>query len=242
MQTLLNENVQSQVRDAFSDLEYPVHILFFGTQEQCQFCADTLRLVEEVTGLSDLLKLSTFDIVEDAAVAENYNIRLTPGLVIAGEDDDGPVDYGIRYAGIPSGHEFSSLIQDIILVSSRDSGLNETTRDFLANLDEPVLLQVFVTPTCPYCPRAVVTAHQMAMESPMVEAEMVEASEFPELSMKYQVMRLRPTVALLLHTYQGIISFAKIIADRSPCCHLGPRTRKADDPATDDIELPVITT
>jgi glutaredoxin-like protein len=127
-------------------------------------------------------------------VAENYNIRLTPGLVIAGEDDDGPIDFGIRYAGIPSGHEFSSLIQDIILVSSRDSGLNETTRDFLANLDEPVLLQVFVTPTCPYCPRAVITAHQMAMESPMVEAEMVEASEFPELSMQYQVMGVPDTV------------------------------------------------
>ena len=135
MTTLLNENVQSQVRDAFENLENPVHILFFGTKEQCQYCADTLQLVEEVTGLSDLLKLSIFDIESDAAVAENYNIQLTPGLVIAGEDEDGPIDYGIRLAGIPSGHEFSSLIQDITLVSSRDSGLNGNTREFLAELD-----------------------------------------------------------------------------------------------------------
>jgi glutaredoxin-like protein len=194
MTTLLNENVQSQVRDAFENLENPVHILFFGTKEQCQYCADTLQLVEEVTGLSDLLKLSIFDIESDAAVAENYNIQLTPGLVIAGEDDDGPVDYGIRLAGIPSGHEFSSLIQDITLVSSRDSGLNENTREFLAELEEPVYLQVFVTPTCPYCPRAVITAHQMAMESPLVEAEMVEATEFPDLSNQYQIMGVPDTV------------------------------------------------
>ena len=85
-------------------------------------------------------RLSVFDIEEDAAVAENYNVELTPGLVIAGEDDDGPVDYGIRHAGIPSGHEFSSLIQDILLVSSRDSGLGAVTREFLAGLTEPVLL------------------------------------------------------------------------------------------------------
>ena len=83
----------------------------------------------------------------DAQVAANYNVERAPGLVIAAEGEDGPIDYGIRYAGIPSGHEFSSLIQDLILVSARDSGLNEQTRTFLAELKEPVHLQVFVTPT-----------------------------------------------------------------------------------------------
>jgi glutaredoxin-like protein len=182
------------VKDAFEDIKHPVHILFFGTEEQCQFCAYTLQLVEEVTSLSDQLRISIFDIEEDSAIAERYNVQLTPGLVIAGEDDDGPVDYGIRYAGIPSGHEFSSLIQDILLVSSRDSGLSEATREFLAELTEPVILQVFVTPTCPYCPRAVVAAHQMAMESPYIEAEMVEATEFPQLSRDYRIMGVPDTV------------------------------------------------
>jgi glutaredoxin-like protein len=191
---LLDENVQTQVRGAFDKIQHPVNILFFGTKEQCQFCQDTFQLVEEVTALSDNLNLRVFDIEADAAVAENYNIELTPGLVIAGGDDDGPVDYGIRYAGIPSGHEFSSLIQDILLVSNRDSGLNDRTRAFLGELTEPVLLQVFVTPTCPYCPQAVITAHQMAMESPYVEAEMVSATEFPELSNQYQIMGVPDTV------------------------------------------------
>lgn len=194
MTTLLNENIQSQVQDAFKSIQHPVHILFFGTKEQCQFCADTLQLVGEVTGLSEKLTLSAFDIEEDATVAANYNVEMAPGLVIAGEDEDGIIDYGIRYAGIPSGHEFASLIQDILLVSSRDSGLNQQTRDFLAELEEPVFLQVFVTPTCPYCPQAVVTAHQMAMESPLVEAEMVEATEFPALSSRYHIMGVPDTV------------------------------------------------
>ncbi len=147
MTDLLNDDVKKQVRDAFGQLQEPVQILFFGNKEQCEYCDDTLKLVEEVAGLSDKLSVQIFDVNADAEVAENYNVSLTPGLVIAGEGEDGPIDYGVRYAGIPSGHEFSSLIQDLILVSGRDSGLSEQTRDFLANLNEPVYLQVFVTPT-----------------------------------------------------------------------------------------------
>ena len=147
MPTLLNEEVQGQIRDAFKDLKEPVQVLFFGTKEECQFCEETLQLVTEVTNLSDLLDVSVFDVDEDKAVAENYNVELTPSLVIAGEGDDGPIDFGIRYAGIPSGYEFSALIQDLLMVSGRDSGLQKNTRDFLAELTEPVHLRVFATPT-----------------------------------------------------------------------------------------------
>ena len=147
MTNLLNDDVRSQVSEAFTELREPVQILFFGSKEQCEYCDDTLKLVEEIASLSDKLSVQTFDMEADPEVAENYNVSLTPGLVIAAESDDGPVDYGVRYAGIPSGHEFSSLIQDLLLVSGRDSGLNEQTREFLANLKEPVYLQVFVTPT-----------------------------------------------------------------------------------------------
>ena len=143
---LLNDDVRSQVSEAFTELREPVQILFFGSKEQCEYCDDTLKLVEEIASLSDKLSVQTFDMEADPEVADNYNVSLTPGLVIAAESDDGPVDY-VRYAGIPSGHEFSSLIQDLLLVSGRDSGLNEQTREFLANLKEPVYLQVFVTPT-----------------------------------------------------------------------------------------------
>ena len=147
MTDLLNDDIRNQVREAFTALKEPVQVLFFGSKEQCEYCDDTLKLVEEVTNLSDKLSLQAFDVEADSAVADRYNVSMTPGLVIAGLGEDGPIDYGIRYAGIPSGHEFSSLIQDLILVSGRDSGLNQQTRDFLAKLKEPVHLQVFVTPT-----------------------------------------------------------------------------------------------
>lgn len=184
---LLNGDVIEQVQEVFDGLDEPVEILFFGDKSNCEYCDDTLQLVEEITAISEKLDLSTYDLNEDAAIAHQYNVDKAPGLVLAGKDGDQILDYGIRYAGIPSGHEFSSLIHDLTLVSGRDSGLDEGTRQFLGELTQPILLQVFVTPTCGYCPQAVVLAHQMAMESPMVQAEMVEAMEFPELASRFGV-------------------------------------------------------
>jgi glutaredoxin-like protein len=194
MSQLLNESILDQVRQAFADLQSPVEILFFGQGKACDYCEDTHQLIEEIVTVSSKLSMSGYDLQKDADVAEKYKIDKAPGLIIAAKEGQQITDYGIRYAGIPSGHEFSSLIQDILLVSKRDSGLTPQTREFLKGLSEPLRLQVFVTPTCPYCPRAVVLAHMLAIESPMVQAEMVEATEFPELSNQFGVSGVPHTV------------------------------------------------
>ncbi|MEA3440825.1 MAG: glutaredoxin, partial [Chloroflexota bacterium] len=173
---LLNNEVIEQVQEVFDGLSEPVQVLFFGKGFDCDYCEDTLQLVREVVDISDKLELTEYDIDEDAAIAGQYNIDKAPGLVIAGLDGEQILDYGIRFAGIPSGHEFSSLINTMLLVSARDSGLNQETREFLQKLNQPVQMLVFVTPSCPYCPRSVILAHQMALESPMIEAEMIEAT------------------------------------------------------------------
>ena len=187
MSALLDQKVLKQVGEAFAELQQPVRVLYFGTQKDCEYCSETRELLEGVVAASDKLSLSVHDIDEEAGLAHQYHVDKAPSLVIAAQDGDETVDYGIRYVGIPAGYEFSALIHDLLLVSRRDSGLNESTRTFLKRLDQPVHLQVFVTPTCPYCSRAVVLAHQMALESPLVQAEMVEAMEFPELSDRYGV-------------------------------------------------------
>jgi alkyl hydroperoxide reductase subunit AhpF len=144
---ILNDTIRQQVRDALAGMKEPVQILFFGSQQDCPACSDTRQLVEEVTGLSDKLGLSIYDIGSDAAIAGQYHVDKVPGLVIAAKDGGIITDYGIRLSGIPSGHEFTTLIQDILFVSGRDSGLSAATRQFLKSLEKPVHLQVFVTPT-----------------------------------------------------------------------------------------------
>ncbi len=189
MTRLLNDDIVQQVRDLFNEsLKEPVALIYFGTQQgDCMFCGETRQLLEEVSEISDKISLEIYDLDKDTEQVSKYKVDKAPAIVIAAKDGDTIKDYGIRYYGIPSGHEFSSLIQDILQVSERDSGLQPATREFLRSLTQPVHLQVFVTPTCPYCPRAVILTHRMAMESDMLTADMVESQEFYELANKYGV-------------------------------------------------------
>jgi glutaredoxin-like protein len=103
-------------------------------------------------------------------------------------------DRGLKYYGVPSGYEFITFLEAVKTISADNSGLSATTKDFLKTLTKPVHLQVFVTPTCPHCPRAAIIALKMAYESPMVTADIIEAIEFPQLAMKYGVQGVPKTV------------------------------------------------
>jgi glutaredoxin-like protein len=184
---ILDRKTRDQVREVFKKLTGPVTVLFFGSLESSGSCQETLQLAREVAALSDKIALQALDLHRDADRARTYAIDKAPTLVIAAGKDRALTDFGIRLAGLPSGHEFSSFIQDILLVSQGDSGLAPATREYLKSLTQPLTLQVFVTPTCPYCPQAVVLAHRMAMENCLIRAEMIEAMEFPALAGRYNV-------------------------------------------------------
>lgn len=143
---LLNANIQKQVRQVFESIQNPVRLLMFTQGEggalECQMCHDTRQLIEEVAALSDKVSLEVYDFLGDESVAKQYHVDKIPAVVIAGEKD-----YGVRIYGIPSGYEFSSLIEGIVAVSQRQPKLSNKTLDEVKRLNKPVHIQVFVTPT-----------------------------------------------------------------------------------------------
>lgn len=187
MEKMLTADIANQIKDLFLGLEQAVEILFFGQKEGCEYCAEVAQLVEEVAELNDLISVQIFDLDAESELAAAYNVNAAPTLVITARNGGELTDYGVRFLGAPAGHEFTTLIHDLLMVSKRRTELSDETRAFLNSLSEPLLLQVFVTPTCPYCPPAVLLAHQMAMESDLVQAEMVESNEFRDLANEYMV-------------------------------------------------------
>jgi len=147
MEKLLNEQVVGQIKQAFADLSNPVQILFFASKENCDYCGETQQLLTELSEIDSRVNLSVHDLKEDAALAAQYHVDKTPMIVIASKDGDQVMDLGIQFAGIPAGHEFSTLVNDILFASKRESTLSAATREFLQTLTEPLHLQVFVTPT-----------------------------------------------------------------------------------------------
>ncbi len=186
---LLNEAIRKEVRAALADLKHPVVLKVFTQAFECMYCKETRELVEEVAALSDKVSVEVYDFVKDSDVAQQYGIDKIPAVAVVGQRD-----YGVRLYGIPAGYEFGTLIEDIRLVSAGESGLSPETRATVAKLTRPIRIQVFITPTCPYCPRAVILAHQLAVESDLITADMVEVTEFPHLGQKYDVMGVPRTV------------------------------------------------
>lgn len=186
---LLSTEIAGHVKKELADLAGPVRLVMFTQEFECDYCAETRQLVEEVAALSDQLTAEIYNFVNDKEKAEAFGVDKIPAIAVIGAED-----YGVRFYGIPSGYEFASLLHAIRTVAAGKTDLSEETLNALAEVTRPVHLQVFVTPTCGYCPSAVVLAHHMAIASPMVRADMVEATEFPHLAIKYQVMGVPRTV------------------------------------------------
>jgi glutaredoxin-like protein len=187
--SFLSEKDRQYVVNLFENLVNPVKLIMFTQELECQYCRETHQLLEEIAALSDNIELQIYNFQIDNEMVEKYKIDKIPATVI-----EGNADFGIRYYGIPSGYEFASILEDIVDVSKNDSGLSEEARVALAKIDQPLHMQVFVTPTCPYCPKAVRLAHKMAIENKNITADMVEATEFPHLAMRYNVSGVPRTI------------------------------------------------
>ncbi|OGR65087.1 MAG: hypothetical protein A2X31_07990 [Elusimicrobia bacterium GWB2_63_22] len=180
--TFMDQQTADEVRKRLETLEAEVKIVYFKESLLCQTCGPAEDFYKEVAALSPKVKLEVYNRVTDTEKAAAYGVSLTPAAVI-----EGGKGARVRFYGIPAGYEFVSLLEALKNSAAPAQELQPETLAALGALTAPVNIKVFVTPTCPYCPPAVVLAHKFALASPQVTAEMIESSEFPELAAKYEV-------------------------------------------------------
>ena len=168
--------------------------------QECMFCKETKSLLHDVCSLSEKFDLMLFDFLADAEKAKEYNIDKIPATIITGNAEN-----NIRIFGIPSGYEYASFIEAIVDASKGSTSLNPETIEALREIDSPIHIQTFVTPTCPYCTTSVRFGHQFALESSHIVADMVEATEFPHLTQKYNVVGVPRTVINESITVEGAV-------------------------------------
>ncbi len=196
---LLSPDDARAVQQQFEEkITRPVKMIVVTSEHGCMYCREVKMLAEELAELSPLISVEAYDLEKDQPIVQLYGLDKAPAILVVadGRGEEPDTDYGIRFYGIPSGYEFMSLLDALNTVGSngKDLQLMPETREFLESLDKDLHIQVFITPTCPYCPRAVMMAHHFAFVSPQVKADMVEAMEFPDLSNKYNVYGVPRTV------------------------------------------------
>jgi len=147
---LLSPADQEKLRRLFGEMSQTVRLLFFTQTIGCDTCLETRQILDELPPLSDKISIEEVNLVLERDKAKEYGIDRAPAIAILrgpNGDDVQPDDSRMRFLGAPSGYEFMSLVQAILLAGGRASMLTETSRQKLAGVDRPLNLQVFTTPT-----------------------------------------------------------------------------------------------
>ncbi len=150
---LLSDQDAAYLRDTFEkQLVNEVTISLFtqretrlavpGFEEQAERCGQANAIMGELSALSDKIHLELFDFRADAEQLKAHSVDRVPTTLV-GTGETRPA----RFVGVVAGYEFSTLIQDIIDLSTGAIELSEDTQATLNSLTEDLHVQVFVTPT-----------------------------------------------------------------------------------------------
>jgi alkyl hydroperoxide reductase subunit AhpF len=142
---LLSDQDRQALREHLISLGKPVTLLFFtqtiGAPESVVLAR---RVLDEVAGLNDLIRIEEVNVVLERDRAAQYGIEHIPAIVLLSDGED----TRMRFLGATTGYEFMSLIEAVVLAGTDDSRLTADSRELItSHVTGPLDIQVFVTPT-----------------------------------------------------------------------------------------------
>jgi thioredoxin len=190
MEKLIDEKTTQELKAQFAArLKEPVDVKIFSSMiitdtnnpDSPEINKFALQLAKELHDIDP--RIIVQELGMESEIAKKEGIKTAPTILI-GYD----MGYRIFYNGAPMGHEASSFIETIALVSGGVSALAPDSIKLLSNIKNPFSMQVFVTPTCPYCAKSVILANQIAIQlKTIAKAECVESMENQDLARKFNV-------------------------------------------------------
>lgn len=137
----LGQKEREIVQKQLLDLQNSVEVISF-IENDCSTCPQALAFYDEIAIIQNKVTHKSVSLDKNAEDARAYNISRAPAVVIQKGKD-----LGIRFYGIPSGHEFSTFIETIKRVSEHNPNVSATGVAALLALKVPINIKIFVTPT-----------------------------------------------------------------------------------------------
>ncbi|WP_058306162.1 alkyl hydroperoxide reductase subunit F [Gracilibacillus massiliensis] len=174
---MLDQEIKSQLQEYLKLLENDIVIKASVGSDDVSKEVD--ELVNEITSMSDKISI------------EQGSFDRTPSFSINRKGEDS----GVIFAGVPLGHEFTSLVLALLQVSGRAPKVDEATIEQIKKLEGPLHFETYVSLSCQKCPDVVQALNIMSVVHPEITHTMVEGSAFKEEVESKDVMAV-PSVYL----------------------------------------------
>lgn len=185
---ILPEETKKVLRETFKNLAEKVILeVFAKDSKDDQFSAFTTELLRSISMLTNKIDVKIYKPSDDNT--KKRGITRFPTVLI------NPDKYKVSYVGAPLGEEARTLIMAIMLASTNGTILSDAALKRLFELKEQRHIQVFVSPTCPYCPQQALNAISAAIARPdIITAEIIEMYENRDYIDKYHIITVPFTV------------------------------------------------
>lgn len=171
----LDVKLIEQLKQYLTLLEQPV--TFQVSLDDSETSQKLQAFVEEIADLSDMLSV------------EQTTSELVPSFSLVSHEQD----FGIRFAGVPLGHEFESFVLALLQVGGRAPKIDDSVKERIQSIDRDLNFETFVSLSCHNCPEVVQSLNIMAILNERISHTMIEGGAFQDLAEERQVMAV-PTV------------------------------------------------
>ncbi|PAT36961.1 alkyl hydroperoxide reductase subunit F [Vandammella animalimorsus] len=192
---MLDDALKTQLKAYLERLTRPVELV--ATLDDSQGGRDMRALLEQIAEQSDKISLRT-----DGSDARAPSFLITnPG-----------VDSGLRFAGVPLGHEFTSLVLALLQVGGHPSKEPEQLQQQIRDISGRFHFETYYSITCHNCPDVIQALNLMAVLNPNITHTAIDGALYQQEIEDKQIMGV-PTVFLNgQHFGQGRMALAEIVA------------------------------
>ncbi len=193
---MLDTNAKAQLKSYLERATQPIEIV--ASLDDSKASGELQSLLKDVSDCSPLVKVTE---------SRDDNHRKPSFSINRPSENHGP-----RFAGLPMGHEFTSLILALLQIGGYPPKVDEEILQQIRALDGDFDFEIYISLTCHNCPDVVQALNLMAVQNPRIKATMIEGGTFPDEIKERQIMAV-PTVFLNGTEFgQGRMSLEEILA------------------------------
>ncbi len=193
---MLDASLKQQLQAYMANIREPIELL--SSLDDGPKSAELAGLLDEIASLSDKVSVARTD---DDARRPSFLIRRV-----------GAPDVAVRFAGIPLGHEFTSLVLALLQVGGHPSKAAPELLDQVRGLDGDYHFETYFSLSCQNCPDIVQALNLMSVLNPRITHTAIDGALFQDEVEARQVMAV-PTIFLNGETFgQGRMELEQILA------------------------------